>query len=141
MDSLEERALAAAAEQRRLRNEERERQEREQAQREAEAEQPCIAQAISSVQKILGHTTVASDWTVRTESVRFYDDEGAPGPERRVPIASTVILGVKINTDPYRAGGLRLTRPPGYGIYWSGSALTLVSFGQALEDLKRRTQS
>jgi hypothetical protein len=140
MGSLEERALAAAAEERRLAEENRERQRREQAQLEAEAEQRCVAHGISLVQKILGHTTIASDWTSRTEEVGFYNEDGLVSGVRRVAIASTEILGVKINTDPYRADGLRLANHPSHPNTWNGMTLDLASFGRALEDLKRRKQ-
>jgi hypothetical protein len=121
LESLERRALAEAATQR-----DRDafwRQEGEkQLAREAEA---LIARAVRQVEQRLGHRTSPADWKVVKEPARPYT-------RIHVTYAVARLLGVEIRVS---SNTNREPELPEEGLY---VALTLTSFGKALEHARQR---
>jgi hypothetical protein len=144
--SLEQRALAAAkqAQQEREAREEadrraREEREKEEARRTANAEWKLRSAAATKLEEILGHRTSPDDWGIGTKEM------GEPAPDGdyviwEVPVATIMLLGVGIrgNGDD----GLEVTEHPGsaVGRDTGWQELTLASFGEAVNERKRREQ-
>jgi hypothetical protein len=144
-EDVEQRALAAAAQERTDQAARATEYERKEAQRNTDEGQASIALAIRAVEEILDYRTTRSDWKVTWKIL------GSAGYEALIT-AHTTLSGVDIRHQKFpcthsgllplghdRSAGHRETSvlcgDPRYGGRWQ--ALTLGSFGEALEKRRR----